>query len=78
MVRKVWLSVYEDGTENMSCAKPRRCIDTYCNETVKYWISEVKFIPIIEIPSGTIEKLIGRTMTWDDEPVEWRGVIPKQ
>lgn len=24
----------------------------------------------IEIPSGTIEKIIGRKLTWEDEPVE--------
>ena len=24
----------------------------------------------IELPSGTIEKIIGRKLTWEDEPVE--------
>ena len=24
----------------------------------------------IDMPSGTIEKIIGRKLTWDDEPVE--------
>ena len=25
---------------------------------------------IIKLPQGTIEKIIGRVLTWDDEPVE--------
>lgn len=24
----------------------------------------------IQLPQGTIEKIIGRVLTWDDEPVE--------
>jgi hypothetical protein len=26
--------------------------------------------PYIKLPSGTIEKIIGRVITWEDEPVE--------
>lgn len=28
------------------------------------------FLPRIELPKGVIEKIIGRTLTWDDEAVE--------
>lgn len=31
----------------------------------------------IFVPPGTIEKLIGRELTWDDEPVEWDGTAEK-
>ena len=30
------------------------------------WVDD----PIIELPKGTIEKLIGKSLTWDDEPFE--------
>lgn len=32
-----------------------------------YWTSDEDFI---ELPKGSIKKLIGRTLTWEDEPVE--------
>ena len=32
-----------------------------------YWYS---FDDKVELPSGTIKKLIGRDLSWDDEPVE--------
>jgi len=27
----------------------------------------------LRLPAGTIEKLIGRKLTWEDEPVEYEG-----
>lgn len=27
----------------------------------------------VELPKGSIEKLIGRKLTWEDEPVELKG-----
>lgn len=29
-----------------------------------------KLIPIIKLPKGSIKKLIGKEITWEDEPVE--------
>lgn len=29
-----------------------------------------KLIAILKLPKGTIKKLIGRELTWDDEPVK--------
>lgn len=34
-----------------------------------------KLIPIIELPKGTIEKLIGYKLTWEDEPVEYKETL---
>lgn len=34
------------------------------------WTSDTNYCMI---PKGTILKLIGRQLTWEDEPVEYRG-----
>jgi len=63
----VWLAVDEDGTE--------AAFDTEFTCRLELpdgrgfwqtWGSE------IDLPKGTIEKLIGRKLTWEDEPVEYR------
>lgn len=28
---------------------------------------------LVPLPTGTIEKLTGRKLTWQDEPIEWDG-----
>lgn len=35
--------------------------------TEKYWGSNDDYV---DLPTGSIEKLIGRKLTWDDSPVE--------
>lgn len=35
--------------------------------TSKYWDSNDDYV---DLPTGSIEKLIGRKLTWDDDPVE--------
>lgn len=62
-----YLVVDKDGTEVMCKNKPLRfpCgwedsegeYDGYCEYS-------------IVLPSGSIQKLIGRTLTWQDEPVK--------
>lgn len=56
-----WLAV--DGDELCS---------EYIYEEVPYrdvdvWNSDA---PYIKLPTGSIKKLIGKALTWDDEPVE--------
>lgn len=61
-----WLAVDKDGTETIFTDKPCKVFDDveYCF----YWDSSSgSFIPI---PKGTIKKLIGRDLTWEDNPVE--------
>lgn len=56
-----WVAVDKDGTEAMYHHKPYRskeCFNLY-------------FIKLrIELPKGSIKKLIGRDLTWEDNPVE--------
>ena len=58
-----WLAVDKDGSEYTYKFKPTR--------------GERDFRPIVpssnygmKLPKGSIEKTIGRKLTWDDEPVE--------
>jgi hypothetical protein len=57
----VWVAVDENGTENAFLYKPDRdkvnWIDTISNDG-------------IELPKGSIKKLIGRELNWSDEPVK--------
>lgn len=61
-----WLAVDKDGTENIYYLKPER--------KKKYWVAEENqpqcYRDIIELPPGTIKKLIGIDLSWSDEPVE--------
>lgn len=66
-----WLAVNKDGKELISPIKPRRygewwdCTEEVCSE------SEFSLVDMdIELPKGTIKKLIGKDLTWKDEPVE--------
>ena len=60
MTDMAYLCVDKDGTELKFSKKPRRLRDTL-------WIQ----IPDGDgLPDGTIEKLIGRPLTWADEPYE--------
>lgn len=55
----LWLAVDEDGTEWIYEYKPERLASEW-NFGGSYNI----------IPKGSIQKLIGRSLTWNDEPVE--------
>lgn len=53
-----WLALKLNGQECISNIKP----DIWCVNNEDYGI--------VEIPKGSIKKLIGRELTWGDEPVE--------
>ena len=55
-----FVAVDDDGSEWIYKHKPFR----YDNQGV--WSS----VPSVRLPSGSIRKLIGRELTWKDEPVE--------
>lgn len=57
-----WLCVNSDGVELIFDRTPWRLNFN--------WIVEDYYDPVIPMPKGTIEKIIGRVLTWDDEPVE--------
>ena len=57
----------------------RTCTGTYSKNNWNKWCNgwstdEKDFLPFIGviIPKGTIEKIIGRKISWEDEPVEVR------
>lgn len=58
-----WLAVNKDGTEVIT----DNINNTHRNMFGGYWYCCSQ---IIVLPKGTIKKLIGRELTWNDEPVE--------
>lgn len=56
-----WVAVDKDGHEFVFAGKPTRAIS--------YWNAN-SFWEEVELPQGSIKKLTGRTLTWEDEPVE--------
>lgn len=57
-----WVAVDKDGSEWVHRGLPVRCEEEVYIDT--YWEDHV------ELPQGSIKKLIGRDLTWDDDPVE--------
>jgi len=60
-----WLAVDKNGDELIFASEPRRDTDN------DLWDSsdlsdEGNYV---DLPIGTIEKLLGQVLTWDDEPV---------
>lgn len=55
-----WLAVDKDGDEYIYSSKPDR-----------YEIVFTNYKKYAQLPKGSIEKLIGKKLTWDDEPVEF-------
>lgn len=67
-----WIVCDLDGTENIFGGEPER------NTKGKQW--QVKYVEyqdtdfsVIELPKGSIKKLIGKELSWSDEPVELKG-----
>lgn len=62
-----WVAVNADGKEFLFIKKPYR--SGY--EEYGYWNPTYSSIGgCILIPHGSIKKLIGRELSWDDDPVE--------
>ena len=61
-----WLAVDKDGTEAVYEIKPMRTKS-------EYWMCDTEFYnPYgVELPKGSIKKLIDRELTWEDEPVKF-------
>ena len=58
-----WVAVDKDGAEFIFEEKPIRKLDYF---DVRYQFDE----PVVQLPKDSIKKLIGRELTWEDEPVE--------
>ena len=57
----VWLAVDSDGDEVIFEEEPIR--------GKKYWGASDRDDPRFFLPKGSIEKLLGKTLAWEDEPV---------
>jgi len=58
-----WLAVDMDGTEYIYAEKPQRLTDIW-------QASDAYDDSLVLLPSGSVEKLVGKKMTWDNEPIE--------
>lgn len=56
-----WIAVNKNGKEIIFDFKPERYNDFF-------WVVDVG--DDVYLPKGTIKKLIGRDLNWNDEPVE--------
>lgn len=69
-----WLVCGIYGEEFIFNSKPHRtCVCASNDERIEYWegYREGSFTDKpIELPRGSIKKLIGKELTWKDEPVE--------
>lgn len=67
------VSVDKDGTETIFREKPIRGDDKWSNVIIEYGdegnIISVECIDCIVLPKGSIKKLTGKTITWEDEPI---------
>lgn len=65
----VWLVVDKSGEEYIFVGnKPERLENHLINSYE--WFPKDKLDKWAELPQGTIEELIGRKLTWEDEPVK--------
>ena len=63
------VAVHKNGEEGIFSHKPTR------GEEFNFWYDEIEdggvfFDTEIPLPKGSIKKLIGRELTWEDEPVK--------
>lgn len=69
-----WLAVDKDSTESIYEEKPIRRLKEW--ECTTFGESEwQEFTQYVKLPTGTIEKLIGKSLTWDDNPYEYNTVV---
>lgn len=61
-----WVAVDFDGEEHIYASEPERSEECRCWQVDSWRLS----VDIVKLPPGTIKKLIGRELTWNDEPVE--------
>lgn len=62
-----WLAVDRNGDEYIYANEPSRRGSFWDD---KVYCDYVEFSTDIKLPKGSIKKLIGRNLTWEDEPVK--------
>lgn len=66
-----YLSVNKGGLENIHFEKPYRWGGEWIDDVeIEIESEHGTYDSGIFLPKGSIKKLIGRELTWDDEPVE--------
>lgn len=65
-----WVAVDSLNQELIFRNEPFRDIDTDYMVTYHGWFDEIRNSWGIELPKGSIKKLTGKDLTWEDEPVE--------
>ena len=65
-----YLAVNKDGSELVSSHDIERAVINYKQQG--FWQRKIFSEPgnKVILPKGSIKKLIGRDLTWDDEPVQ--------
>lgn len=58
-----WVAVNKYNREYIYEEKPKRCYQ-------EVWSQTSLAYDVIELPKGSIKKLIGRELTWSDDAVE--------
>lgn len=61
-----WLSCDKNGAEHIFAKEPHRESSPHFGE---YW-NTTWLGSIVELPKGSIKKLIGRELSWSDDAVE--------
>ena len=64
----VYLAVNKDGSEVVSNTRIKRFKDYWVDEFFEH---EFDTIDVVFLPKGSIKKLIGKELTWEDNPVEF-------
>ena len=64
----VYLAVNKDGSEVVSNTRIKRFKDYWVDEFFEH---EFDTIDVVFLPKGSIKKLIGRELSWEDNPVEF-------
>lgn len=65
----IYFFVNKDGTEGCANECPIRKYGDYWDG----WEDMYYTCSVLHLPKGTIEKLIGRVLTWDNEPYYYTG-----
>lgn len=64
----MWIAVDKNGTERVCAIKPKRACYAAIWEGID--ADDGDYRDCIVMPTGSIERLLGRKLLWDDEPVE--------
>lgn len=64
-----WVAVDKDGNEGIYSTKPIRGINRLKNNTEVWLLTDI-YAHYASVPKGTIKKLIGKDLTWNDESLK--------